>query len=198
MSQAKGCIFTNHHRTTRGFTIVEILIVTVIVGILAAVAIPSWMRFTAVSKLKTAQNRAYWVMRTAQAKAKAEGVTWQASFRTHTVDGEELVQLAVHPASQKPTNASWQNLPNSVQIDDETTLLSKSDIYRVRFNYIGCPVSSPEHPCGQTSIRTKGRITFSSENHNQAKRCVIVSTLLGALRQSKEQPEPDDKGRYCY
>jgi hypothetical protein len=42
-----------------------------------------------------------------------------------------------------------------------------------------------------------GRITLSSKSGGKAKRCVFISTILGAMRTAQENPRPDD-GKYCY
>jgi Tfp pilus assembly protein FimT len=167
-------------------------------GIVSAIAFPNWIAFVERQRLNSAQNQVYQAMQEAKSNATRDKVTWQASFRQVLVDGKQVVQWSVHRASITPSAESWHNLAANVRLDDETSLPNSDSMRRIRFNYSGCPVYQLNDECGQTTILTKGRITLSSAKGGKAKRCVIVSTLLGALRMAKEQPKTDQKGRSCY
>ena len=68
-------------RLTMGFTLLEILVVLALVGILGAIASPSWVGFSINQSLNSAQSRAFSNLRSAQSSAKRDQVDWQASFR---------------------------------------------------------------------------------------------------------------------
>ena len=170
-----------------GYTLLEILIIVFIVGILSAIAAPSWLGFLTRLSLNTAQAEALNIMRDAQAKAKLQKRVWEACFQQN--DTEKKVQWSVHPVSQQSgdicTNARWQNLIGSdtdkIAIDisspARSTLFKRNNIYRVQFNHKGWVN-------GQL-----GKITFTTRNqtNNSPRRCVVVSTLLGALRTAQER-----------
>jgi prepilin-type N-terminal cleavage/methylation domain-containing protein len=63
-----------------GFTLVEMLVVIFIIGILSAIAIPSWVSFVNTRRLSVAQDEVYRAMRQAQSQAKKQKLTWQVSF----------------------------------------------------------------------------------------------------------------------
>ena len=134
-----------------------------------------------VQRLNVSQNSVLQAMRDAQSRAKQNHIVWQASFQT----ANGIVQWAIHPASTTPTPSLWSSLDTNVQIDSETTLLQSGSLYRVQFDHQG-------NVNGQL-----GRLTLSGKSGDKAKRCVIVSTLLGALRTGGDHTTKDN-GKSCY
>jgi prepilin-type N-terminal cleavage/methylation domain-containing protein len=165
-----------------GFTMLEMLVVVFMSGILSAIVAPSWSAFMNTRQLNIAQDQVYQAMRQAQSQARKEKLSWHASFR----EQNNILQLAIHPATINPSDANWHNLEASVQLDAESTLQLSNDVRRVPFDYMG-NVKPPF-----------GRITLSSKSGGKVKRCVFVSTILGAMRTAKEKANPDSNGKYCY
>lgn len=148
-----------------GFTLVELVCVMGLIGVLTAIAAPSWMTFFRYRHLVAAQERSASVIRNAQHQAKSSRTRQAIAFR-QTPAG---IEWSVYPAGDRPT--SWQSLSIGVAIDPSTTLDRQGEFYRLRFDQNG-------HVVGLL-----GRLTLAIEG-TQLRRCVVASTLLGELRRA--------------
>lgn len=176
--------YAHHKRRLRsnGFTLTEFVAVVAIIAVLISILAPSWTSFLARQRLVSAQNIAYQGIQQAQVKSQQNHSEWQFSIRE--VNG--FVEWSVHPKSVYTSVSQWKPLgDSSIKIDSETTLQLFGNGRTVRFGHKGNVVSR------------LGRVTLSSKQSQRLKRCVYVSTIIGALRQAKEQSTTHD-GDYCY
>lgn len=164
--------------SSEGFTLLEVITITIILGILAAVAVPSWLGLIQVQRLNTAKSELFQEMRIAQQKAKAERNRWQVTFR----EENNILQWRTDAS---PSNniceqtTGWKSLDSRVTLDeDNMTFRSLDDCWRVQFDDRGRAI-------GADGFYT-GRITLEAQNINE-KRCIYISTFLGAMREDKNQ-----------
>jgi prepilin-type N-terminal cleavage/methylation domain-containing protein len=169
---------------SQGFTLIELLAVMVMVGVLSAIAAPSWLGFVNNQRINAAQSQAFSTLRLAQSNAKRSQTNWQATFR----NTPNFSQYAVHrtPTDSQSKDAAywntlpWQNFDSGITIVEDTESYPKTtftklsavpdpDVYQIQFKSNGVPN-------GQI-----GRITFKTSSGDRRK-CVIVSTLLGSIR----------------
>lgn len=169
-------------KTEAGFTLIELIVVLVLIGLLAALAVPSWLSFWDTMRLNVAQDILYQALLKTQSQAKIHRSTWQLSMQ----QSDRGLQWAIHPASEDPDSAAWTLLdPNLDLVDAETTLRLANHRYKVEFTHEG-------RVNGQL-----GRLTLHPKGRAQPMRCTIVSTLLGAIRKGQNQSRKQN-GFWCY
>lgn len=167
--------------TSPGFTLLEVLVALILVGIVAAIAAPSWLHLMKVMSLNTAQDQVLQAMRKAQHNARLSRIVWEFGIR-QTPEGK--VQWAIYPDQAEPAILIWNELDSHIQLDAETTLRNVRGVRRVQFSHRG------------TVNGALGTVTLSAKSGGKTKRCVVVSTLLGTLRTGSDQARPKE-GKYC-
>jgi prepilin-type N-terminal cleavage/methylation domain-containing protein len=157
------------NRKAAGFTLPEVMVTVVIVGILAAAAIPNLGVFKGKSDLSQAQALLASGLRAAQTQAINQRRDWRASLRSNTATGR--LELLTHASDATPNWASATPLASGISLASGTTLSSSSGIYDVQFDYQG-----------NLGVSDQGRIIFQSAQASGQTSCVIISSLIGALR----------------
>jgi prepilin-type N-terminal cleavage/methylation domain-containing protein len=165
-----------------GFTLLELMVVVLLGGTLASITAMGWLRFWEQQHLSAAQDEIFRGMQQAQSKAQSQSATWRFGIRQQS---NRPVEWAIYPGAAPTSTTPWQALHPSIRLDPETSTLPSNGVYSTIFNYKG----------RNSKLLT---ITLSGQSGSSVKRCVMVSTLLGAVRKSKEQRIPDADGDYCY
>ncbi len=158
-------LFSRNKSTQRGFTLIELLAVIVIVGIGAAIVVPSGINTYSFIQLDEAQKKLLSAMRTARSNAISDQRNWEVFVETDA-DGIPVIVVQNEGGScDRPIPCRRIRLSNYVRPGNVTFTDG-----RARFT-----------ERGQARL---GRICLDSTYSQGEVRCVVVSTILGAMRKS--------------
>lgn len=168
-----------------GFTLIEALLIVVLVGILTAIAAPSWVAFLNNQRVNTARNEVFEILRSAQAEAKRTKVNRAVCLDDNT--GKPRV--AVRPSLSADTDActpstinNWTILGNGNLKPGTIQLLTTPVTNKIVFDTYG-NLDPASFPAGGYKIIVK---VASAPN---TQRCVNITTLLGAMSQGSGSQE---------
>ena len=175
-----------------GFTLLEIIVVVLIIGVLAAIVAPGWLGFVNRQRVNKANDIVVAALQEAQRQAKRTKRNYSVSFAINS----NIPQVAVYPGT---TPSNWQNLGGDLGIKSRQILLG-ANLSAANINTASSTVSYnlttpvtitydhmgilPNVNFGGTSGLKIIVAVPNAANPTQAsgvKRCVIVNTLLGSM-----------------
>ncbi|MBD2625846.1 pilus assembly FimT family protein [Trichormus variabilis] len=199
------CLARESYQENAGFTMIELLVSLLMVGILAAIMAPSWSGFVQRQRLNKALDGVLSAMQQAQTEAKNKKLTYSASFKVI----DDIPKYVVYQGTKAPSDDSWKRLATDLEAnqvlvytnlvpippdpnltsDYNTTVTGKSISTApasgtITFDYMGAlkiPTTAtnndPLDLIVMVAIPNAGTKTASG-----SKRCVIVRTLIGGMQ----------------
>lgn len=210
----KHLLFTRRSSTLSqgGFTMIELMVITVIIGVLSAIAAAGWDAFTTRQRIRAVNDQVFQALRSAQSDAKLKKETRAVVF--HVEANGTPREIRIYPkekpnttdtATIKPTNTFNLDMNGSIKpgqvkmkvqangsdtsIKDDVALLVNGTLtnlsrYEIQFDYLGA-VFKPQLQSSTPPAITDGFSITTSTAEDKSKRCIIVETLLGGMRSAQ-------------
>ncbi|MGD1715471.1 pilus assembly FimT family protein [Dapis sp. BLCC M172] len=193
-------------KTDAGFSLVELAIVVLIIGILSAIAVPGWNAFITRQRIRTVNSQVLQALQKAQSQAKSKKADRILEFRDVNIDS------ATNPSTGKPYNdpprfhiystSKTTPIPNSDLLWQSLGANSEIKPGMVKLAIKECQTKDANDNCTAYQDDGDDQIQFNylgavkidnptqelpfaisvSTTDDGFKRCVIVETILGSMR----------------
>lgn len=183
---------TRSKRSIVGFTLIELLVVIIIVGVLFAIAAPSWYTFLTRQRTSAAREQVTQAIRTAQSEAKRTRAPRMVVFDASTgkprvatvpyIDGTTTLPVTITSIN------NWESLGNgnitsgTLQLftDQGATTRATSANKALIFDSNGAVAQVPTVSTAQVLpfVITVSPVNTTGKAND---RCVVIDTILGAL-----------------
>ena len=200
-------------KSETGFTLVEVLVVVIIIGIIATIAGPSWLTFTNQRRVTAANDVVLRALQEAQSKAKKEKVSYSVSFKT---DPNKVPELAIYRTTIQNSDGTtsvvdptasgfngWRSLGKDLAFKPGQVILgtnlkgeNQTDVgtqftytasatSKITFDYMGALPNASIPPNKALIILVAAPVGNSNDPIPSTRRCVKIKTLLGAIQPGK-------------
>ena len=198
--QSKQISYRNAARSpaqsAAGFTMIELLVVIIIVGVLSAIAAPGWLGFLNRQRVNAVNDAALNALREAQREAKRTKRDYSVSFKTENQVPQVVVHRADVAVASIPAN-EWKKLGENQDIKPGQILLytnintpnnvggvtyapTTANPKTITFNYQGTLPQDAQLGTGLTVAVATANSSYTAPTG--PKRCVKVTTLLGTIQ----------------
>jgi len=195
-AKCNSCWWLNSpSESNAGFTFIEVLITVLMMGILTAIAAPSWFSFISQQRLNKANGAVLSALQEAQRSAKNTKLSYSVSFK-QDINTSTVPQYSIYPATSTP--AVWTPLGGNIALQPGQVTLYTNIIAPNTTTPSITPSSSPQTIIfdrtgallAPTSTGLKiviaeykpGTMLGTPINPNVKQQCVIVQTLIGGMQ----------------
>lgn len=153
---------SNVRHSNQGFTLIEMLVILIIIGILSAISAPSFLGMLNRSKVNSALNEARGALQEAQRESIRKS-------KTCTV----VVPAGNNVALISPTNClvTGDRQLGGVNTDHSNSVAGSGN-WVITFDFKG----------RTNDVASAGTVVFSLPNNSVPKKCLVVSQGLGLIR----------------
>lgn len=196
-----------HLQNDAGFSMVEVVAVTLMIGILAMLAIPSWFNFMNRQQVSKANDAVFAAIQEAQRQAIQKKQSYSVSLRKNSTT--QSIETAVY-RTKKDNNddlsfgeiITWKTLESDLGVASKKILLGSnmssnntagvSVSYnlttptKITFDYMGTLTNPNFGTATPPSTEPPGLKIVVAASNNTIKRCVIVKTILGSTLRGRD------------
>ena len=156
--------------STAGFTLLEMLVVIIMAGVLAALVGPGWLGYMNRQRVNRARSDLAQIIRTAQSDAQQKNTTRIVRFSGAAgVSAEPIVQV-------NSTPGITTGIARSVGGENNNSIELTANTQEFIFNYKGeaAPVNLADFPY----------IVSVTSELTKTPKCIVIPTLLGGIVQA--------------
>jgi prepilin-type N-terminal cleavage/methylation domain-containing protein len=195
-----------------GFSLIEMMVVTIMIGILSAIAAGAWEGFTARQRIRTVNGQVFDALRSAQSDAKMKKETRTVIFfvddndatpKQITIYPRKGPSFPVDPTSTDNVAIRTINLSSDGQIKKGQVKMTfkkgttNEDINNEKVSAMSTNPTEAVKPFRVVRFDYLGSVVVDSSlpvtpitittstPQNGMKRCIIVETLLGGMRSAQ-------------
>ena len=181
----KASMRHTRRKPSPGFTLIEILVVLIIIGVLFAIAAPSWGALMNRQRVGTVREQAVQVIREAQNKARLTRVPQAVVFDNNNNDGTIAPRAAIVARSLNlTTDKIDKSIINIATINNWQTL-GGGDVKGGGIDFFAGVGQLVFDGNGAIDEQTTIPFVVKVKPRNasaQTYRCAVVQTLLGSIR----------------
>ena len=168
----------DRRRMIEGFTLIELLVVMAMIGVLSAIAAPSWLSFVTNNRMSASQSRIFSTLKDAQSTAKRGNTTATFVIGNDPTNGAYI----------RSGTSQYQYLEQGVRVLSVTqtgtscTLTSTipaTTPLTITFSSQGVPTTV--NNCDKFANYPL-KITIGVNNSAGLNRCTSITTILGSMK----------------
>lgn len=207
LKKTKNNYASKYIQEDAGFSMVEVIAVTLMIGVLAIIAIPNWLGFMSRQRVSKANDAVFAALQEAQREAKQKKQNYSVSLRKNSTT--QFIEIAVYRTKKDDNNdlpfseiITWKNLASDLAVASDKILLGSnlnseniagtSVSYnlttptKITFDYMGTLPGANFGTPPTGSTESPGLKIVVAASNGLTKRCVIVKTILGSTLTAKD------------